>query len=84
MANHNLIAVDLAKNVFQFCGMTEHNKIVFNKLLRRNQVVEFMVNQPPVEVAMEACYSSHYWARLFESMGHKVNLLPAQHVSPFV
>lgn len=33
---------------------------------------------------MEACYSSHYWARLFESYGHSVKLLPAQHVTPFV
>lgn len=33
---------------------------------------------------MEACYSSHYWARCFQSMGHRVRLLPAQHVAPFV
>lgn len=33
---------------------------------------------------MEACYSSHYWGRCFEAMGHSVSLLPAQHVTPFV
>jgi transposase len=33
---------------------------------------------------MEACYSSHYWARLFTEMGHDVKLIPAQHVKPFV
>jgi transposase len=33
---------------------------------------------------MEACYSSHYWARLFSEMGHDVKLIPAQHVKPFV
>jgi transposase len=33
---------------------------------------------------MEACYSSHYWGRAFESMGHTVHLIPAQHVTPFV
>ena len=33
---------------------------------------------------MEACYSSHYWARCFQEMGHTVRLLPAQHVTPFV
>lgn len=33
---------------------------------------------------MDACYSSHYWGRLFESYGHQVKLLPAQHVKPFV
>ena len=33
---------------------------------------------------MEACYSSHYWARRFKQMGHSPFLIPAQHVTPFV
>jgi len=84
MAKHNLISIDLAKNVFQVCGVTRHQKITFNKALRRRELAEFMANQVPVDVAMEACYSSHYWARCFQEMGHNVSLLPAQHVSPFV
>ena len=84
MAKHNLIAVDLAKNVFQVCGMTRQQQIAFNKSIRRKELAEFVANQPPVEVVMEACYSSHYWARRFQEMGHTVRLLPAQHVSPFV
>ena len=84
MTNHNLISIDLAKNVFQVCGMTRNNKVVFNRTLRRREVIEFMENQVPMEIAMEACYSSHYWARCFQAMGHTVKLLPAQHVAPFV
>lgn len=84
MSKHNLLAIDLAKNVFQVCGMTQQNKVTFNKKLNRSEVMEFMTNQEPVEVAMEACYSSHYWARCFETMGHTPKLLPAQHVTPFV
>lgn len=84
MVKHNLIAIDLAKNVFQVCGISSRNKVVFNKQLKRKAVLAFMTNQPPCEVAMEACYSSHYWARCFEAMGHKVKQLPAQHVTPFV
>lgn len=84
MTKHNLLAIDLAKNVFQVCGMTQHNKVTFNKQLKRAELPEFMAKQPPVVVAMEACYSSNYWARSFEAMGHTVKLLPAQHVSPFV
>lgn len=84
MVKHNLISIDLAKNIFQLCGMTKHQKITFNKSLKRSGLVEFMVNQPPTEIAMEACYSSHYWARCFIGMGHRVKILPAQHVSPFV
>ena len=84
MKELSLIAIDLAKNVFQVCGMTQHHQVIFNHALRRQQLAAFMANQPPVDVAMEACYSSHYWGRLFETMGHRVRLLPTQHVAPFV
>ena len=43
-----------------------------------------MQMQPKCRVVMEACYSSHYWGRTFEEMGHTVALIPAQHVTPFV
>ena len=84
MTKHNLISVDLAKNVFQLCAMTEHQRITFNKSLKRQDLAEFMLKQEPTNIVMEACYSSHYWARRFISMGHTVKILPAQHVSPFV
>ena len=84
MTKHNLISIDIAKNIFQLCGMTEHQKITFNKPLKRQDLAEFMSRQAPTNIAMEACYSSHYWARRFIDMGHRVKILPAQHVSPFV
>ena len=45
---------------------------------------EFIAQHQTVSIVMEACYSSHYWARTFQAMGHQVKLLPAQHVSPFL
>ena len=78
------IGVDLAKNVFQVCGVNKHIKPLFNKKLSRHKFIEFMTQQPPTTVVMEACYSSHYWGRLITAMGHKVKLIPAQHVKPFV
>jgi len=80
----NTISIDLAKNVFQLMGFTAKNKSAFNKRLNRVQLKHFMQMQPPCRVVMEACYSSHYWGRTFESMGHTVDLIPAQHVTPFV
>lgn len=80
----NTISIDLAKNVFQVIGFTSTGKIVFNKRLNRAQLNHFMQVQPPCCVVMEACYSSHYWGRTIESMGHTVHLIPAQHVTPFV
>jgi len=84
MSELNLISIDLAKNIFQVCGMNAHQKVLFNRSVRRAELAEFMTKQVPLDVTMEACYSSHYWARCFRAMGHRVRLLPAQHVKPFV
>lgn len=80
----NTISIDLAKNIFQVMGLLSTGKILFNKRLNRAQLPEFMQMQPKCRVVMEACYSSHYWGRTFNSMGHSVDLVPAQHVTPFV
>lgn len=84
MNNIKLMAIDLAKNVFQVCALDKHNKVLFNKKLRRSQLGEFMSKQKPSPVYMEACYSSNYWARRFNQMEHQAYLIPAQHVTPFV
>ena len=41
------IGIDLAKNVFQVCGVNEHIKPQFNKKLKRNELLDFMRQQPP-------------------------------------
>ncbi|MFT6898799.1 MAG: transposase [Paraglaciecola sp.] len=78
------ITIDLAKNVFQVCGVNEHIKPQFNKKLKRNELLDFMRQQSPTVVVMEACYSSHYWGREIAKLGHDTKLIPAQHVTPFV
>jgi transposase len=35
-------------------------------------------------IAIEACGASHHWARLLQSFGHTVKLIPAQLVKPYV
>jgi transposase len=65
-------------------GFSSTGKIIFNKRLNRLQLSEFIQMQPKYRVAMATCYSSHYWGHTFESMGHSVDLIPAQHVTPFV
>jgi len=84
MSNIKLMAIDLAKSVFQVCGLDCHNKVLFNKKLSRNKLIQFMACQQPTNVYMEACYSSHYWGRKLTEFGHTVFLIPAQHVTPFV
>jgi len=82
MNNHTVIGVDLAKTVFQV-AVQHGQKITSNKKLNRSKLVEFMTQQLPSVVVMEACYTAHYWARVCEALGHTVRLIPAQHVKPF-
>nr|WP_102259290.1 IS110 family transposase [Enterovibrio norvegicus]PMH67766.1 transposase [Enterovibrio norvegicus] len=78
------IGLDLAKNSFQVCGVGEHSTPIFNRKLKRNQLVPFFAQQTPTTVVMEACYSAHYWGRELVKLGHHTKLIPAQHVTPFV
>ena len=80
----NTIAIDLAKNVFQVLAMTADAKTIYNKRLNRKQLKELLGNTPPWTIVMEACYSSHYWGRVALQLGHRVKMIPAQHVTPFV
>lgn len=79
-----LIGIDLAKSIFQVCGVNDRMKPLFNEKLSRRKFKEFMINQPATLVVMEACYSSNHWARELTQAGHHVKLIPAQHVKPFV
>jgi transposase len=58
--NLKTMTIDLAKNVFQVCGVNEHIKPQFNKELKRSEWLDFMRQQTPTVVVMEPCYSSHY------------------------
>ena len=35
-------------------------------------------------VGIEACASSHYWARELTALGHEVKLMPPAYVKPYV
>lgn len=80
----SIIGIDIAKNVFQFHGAAADGSVVFRRKIRRAGVLEFLARQSRCLVAMEACASSHYWAREIERLGHDVRLIPPQYVKPFV
>jgi len=84
MANVTTISIDLAKSVFQVCGLNRANKKVFNKQVKRKDLIHEVRQHPNALIAMEACGTSHHWARTFSSMGFTVRLIPAQHVKAFV
>jgi transposase len=79
-----ILAIDLAKEVFQLHGVNEKGKAVLKKKLRRSELLAFVVNLPKCVIAMEACGGSHYWAREFQKFEHEVKLIAPQFVKPFV
>jgi hypothetical protein len=78
------IGIDLAKNVFQVHGVDAAEKLVLKKQLRRSQVLEFFSKLSPCLVGMEACATSHQWARELKKLGHDVRLMPANYVKAYV
>ena len=78
------IGLDIAKNVFQVHGIDAAEKVVVRKQLRRGQMLAFFTALPPCLVGMEACATSHYWARELTKLGHQVRLMPAKDVKAYV
>ena len=78
------IGMDTSKNVFQLHGVDAAEKPVLRKKLTRREMVRFFEKLPPTVVAIEACGSSHHWARLLGSLGHDVRLIAPQLAKPYV
>jgi transposase len=78
------IGLDLAKNVFQFHGISATGEVVIRKALRRSQMLPFFAKLPPCLVGAEACGTSHHWACELTKLGHEVRLMPASYVKPYV
>jgi transposase len=78
------IGLDLAKQVFQVHAADADGVPIFNRKLRRAEVLRFFEKTPACLVGMEACGSAHYWAREITALGHDVRLIPPVYVRPFV
>lgn len=79
-----LVGIDLAKSSFQIHAIAKNRHDITKKKMTRNKLKSYMINLPACLVAMEACGSAHYWARVFRSYGHDVKLIAPQFVRPFV
>jgi transposase len=79
-----IIAIDLAKRVFQIHYVEPETGAIHSKVLKRAQLVPFFANRPASRVVMEACGRAHHWARVLARLGHDVRLIAAQFVRPFV
>ena len=84
MSNVRVIGLDLAKNVFQVHGVDAEGAVVLRQRLTRARLLKLFSKLPPCLVGIEACATSHYWARELLALGHEVKLMPAQYVKPYV
>src|SRR6476661_5585728 len=77
------IGMDTSKHVFQLHGVNAAEAPVLRKKLRRKEMMAFFEKLAPTAVAIEACGASHHLARLLQSFGHTVKLIPPQLVKPY-
>jgi len=63
------IGIDLAKTVFQLHAVDTDGATVVRKRLRRAEVLSFVSGLAPCLIGMEACATSHFWARELASSG---------------
>jgi transposase len=84
MKDIKVFGIDLAKNVFQLHGTNANGKCILRKRLSRDKLAEFVVQLNPCTIGIEACMSAHYWATVFQNMGHTVKIMAPQFVKPYV
>lgn len=77
------IGLDIAKSVFRVHGADVNGKPVIRRQLRRREILRFFANLERCLIGIEACHSSHYWARELIAIGHEVRLIATQYVRPF-
>ncbi|MFN7941606.1 MAG: IS110 family transposase [Thermoanaerobaculia bacterium] len=80
MSESTTIAVDLAKSIFELAVSPRPGHVSTRHRLNRAELLRFFAQRSPATVLFEACGSSHFWAREIEAFGHRVVLLPPQHV----
>ncbi len=84
MSNVMTVGLDLAKTTFFAVALNHAGKRQWRKKLSRKKLLASFANSGPYKIAMEACASAHYWARVLGAMGHEVALLPPQHVKGYL
>lgn len=79
-----VIGLDIAKRVFQLHSVDPETGEITRAKLKRPEMIPFFANHRSSVVAMEACGSSHHWARQLRILGHDVRLIATKFVRPFV
>jgi transposase len=84
MEQIRVVGLDIAKSVFQVHGVNGEGAVVVRRQLKRSRVVPFFGSIEPCRIGIEACATSHFWARELGALGHNVKLMPPAYVKPYV
>ena len=76
--------IDLGKSTFHVVGVDRDGAPIQRIKLNRNNVLQFFTLAKEAKIGMEACPGSQWLARKLRAIGHRVFILPAQFVKPFV
>jgi len=79
-----VVGVDIAKRVFQLHWVEPETGEMVSVQLKREKFLEHFANRASCVIGMEACGGSQHWARSLQKLGHRVKLLSARMVKPFV
>lgn len=79
-----VFGIDIGKNVFHVVGIDASGAPIQKATLRRETIVQFFERAKPTVVGMEACPGSQWLARKIMASGHKVRIVPAKFVKPYV
>ncbi|QRF63446.1 IS110 family transposase (plasmid) [Variovorax paradoxus] len=79
-----VVGLDIAKNVFQLHTVDMSSGEIINMQLKRAKMLEHFANRQPCLIGIEACGGAHHWARELTAQGHRVRLIHAKAVRPFV
>ena len=72
------------EELFQVHALEREGAPAVTRKLSRGKVLAFFAQAAPCRVGMEACGSSHYWAREIQALGHEVVLIPPAYTKPYV
>ncbi|WP_224794342.1 IS110 family transposase, partial [Pseudomonas fluorescens] len=77
------VAVDLAKRVFQVAGEDALGQVIFEDRIKSREAFQVFLRKLPasVTVLVETGPGAQAWARLLQTQGNPVRILPAQLVA---
>ncbi|WP_409995851.1 hypothetical protein [Escherichia coli] len=69
---------------FQRHAVERQERVALRKTRGRSRMLTFFARLEPCLIGIEACGSSHYWARELTRLGHTVRIIPPQFVRPYL